>query len=254
MSWSPETYLAFADHRERPIAELISRIPAIDVARAVDLGCGTGNSTAAIAARFPGAKLTGVDNSPEMLAKAHGSLPRAEWVEADLSTWQPAGPVDLVASNAALQWVDGHADLFAHMCGWLKSGGALALQMPRNFTAPSHLLLHKTVEEGPWAKHLLPLLRRNPVAEPDEYYALLAPHMSHIDIWETTYQQILEGEDAVFRWTSGTAMRPFLAALEGAERDDFCETYKEHLRKAYPKSPDRKTLFPFTRLFIVAVK
>jgi len=254
VSWNPETYLAFADHRERPIAELINRIPAIDVSNAVDLGCGTGNSTAALAARFPGAKLLGVDNSPEMLAKARGSLPGAEWCEADIGTWQPPHWFDLIASNAALQWVDGHDALFARLIGALNPGGALAIQMPRNFTAPSHTLLHETVEDGPWAAKTLPLLRRNPVVEPETYYDRLAPHMSHVDIWETTYAQVLEGDDAVYRWTSGTALTPFLAVLEDEECDAFCEAYKTRLNKAYPHAANGKTLFSFTRLFMVAVK
>ncbi len=254
MSWNPETYLAFADHRERPIAELIHRIPPIDVANAVDLGCGTGNSTAALAARFPDAKLLGVDNSPEMLAKARGGLPGAEWAQADIGTWQPPHRFDLIASNAALQWVDRHDALFARLIDALNPGGALAIQMPRNFTAPSHTLLHETIEDGPWAAKTLPLLRRDPVDEPETYYDRLAPHMSHVDIWETTYAQVLEAEDAVFRWTSGTALTPFLAVLEGEERDAFCEAYKARLNNAYPRAADGKTLFPFTRLFMVAAK
>jgi len=254
VSWNPDTYLAFANHRERPIAELIARIPAIDVANAVDLGCGTGNSTAALATRFPNAKLMGVDNSPQMLATARKDLPVAEWVEADIGAWQPPHSYDLILSNAALHWVPGHDALFARLIGALNPGGALAVQMPHNFTAPSHTLLHRTVEDGPWAAKTLPLLRRNPVDESTVYYDRLAPHMSHIDIWETTYVQVLEGEDAVFRWTSGTALTPFLEVLEGDERDEFCKAYKARLRTAYPRTTDGKTLFPFTRLFMVAMK
>lgn len=254
MSWNPDTYLAFADHRERPLAELIARIPPIDVASAVDLGCGTGNSTTALAARFPGAKLLGVDNSPEMLAKARGSLPGAKWAEANIGTWQPPHSFDLITSNAALHWVDGHDALFARLIDALNPGGALAIQMPCNFTAPSHRLLHETVEDGPWAAKTCSLLRRNPVDEPNVYYDRLAPHMSHVDIWETTYAQVLQGEDAVFRWISGTALTPFLAVLESEEREAFCNAYKARLNKAYPRAADGKTLFPFTRLFMVAAK
>ncbi len=254
MSWNPETYLAFSDHRERPLQELIDRIPPLDVARAADLGCGTGNSTAALARRFSKARITGVDNSPEMLAKARADLPSAEWVEADLGRWEPQEQFDLIASNAALHWVPDHDALFARLVDCLAEGGALAVQMPRNFDAPSHRLLYKTVEGGPWADKTSPLVRRNPVDAPSRYYERLAPRMRHTDIWETTYLQALEGEDAVFRWTSGTALRPFLAALEGEERDAFCETYKARLREAYPQSADGKTLFAFTRLFMVAVK
>jgi len=255
MSWNPETYLAFANYRERPISELIDRIPPIDVARAVDLGCGTGNSTAALGERFPEAVLTGVDNSPEMLAKARKDLPSANWEEADLSTWAPAEKFDVILSNAALHWVPGHDELIARLQNALNEGGALAVQMPRNFIAPSHLLLFETAKEGPWAaktKDLAPFAPMDPAAD---YYNRIAPHVRHFDMWETTYFQTLEGDDAVFNWVSGSALTGYLPHLEeGEERDAFCEAYKEKLRGAYPKSADGKTLFPFTRIFFVAVK
>jgi trans-aconitate 2-methyltransferase len=255
VSWNPDTYLAFADYRERPIAELIARIPPIEVARAVDLGCGTGNSTAAIAARFPGAALMGVDNSPEMLAKARTDLPAAEWIEADLGAWQPPGTFDLILSNAALHWVPGHDALFARLLAALGEGGALAVQMPRNFIAPSHTLLFETAKDGPWAGKVGDLAPFAPMDPPAAYYDRIAPHVRHFDMWETTYTQVLEGEDAVFKWVSGSALTAYLPRLsEGEEREAFCAAYKARLRKAYPQAADGKTPFPFTRLFMVAVK
>jgi trans-aconitate 2-methyltransferase len=254
VTWNPDTYLAFADHRERPIAELIGRIPPIEPRVGVDLGCGTGNSTAALAHRFPAAAVTGVDNSEDMLAKARADAPEREWILADIGSWTPGEPQDIILSNAALQWVPDHDHLIPRLADALSPGGALAVQMPRNFAAPSHQLLYETVENGPWADQLNPLLRRDPVDEPARYYDRLAPRVQHLDIWETTYMQVLEGDDPVFRWTSGTALTPFLSALEGAARDAFAEAYKKKLRAAYPKAPDGETLFPFTRLFIVAIK
>jgi len=255
VTWNPETYLAFADYRERPIAELVNRIPPIEVARAVDLGCGTGNSTAAIAKRFPSAALTGVDNSPQMLAKAKKDLPSATWILADISEWNAPQVFDLILSNAALHWVPGHDELFARLLNALNAGGALAVQMPRNFIAPSHMLLFETAKDGPWAGKVGDLKPFAPMDPASAYYDRIAPHVRHFDMWETTYYQVLEGEDAVFNWVSGSALTAYLPKLEeGAERDAFCEAYKARLRKAYPKSDDGKTLFPFTRLFMVAVK
>jgi len=255
MSWNPDTYLAFANYRERPIAELIERIPPIEVARAVDLGCGTGNSTAAIAKRFPDADLTGVDNSQEMLAKARQNLPKANWIEADIAAWLPDEAFDLILSNAALHWVPGHDELFERILSTLAEGGALGVQMPRNFIAPSHLLLFETAKDGPWADKIGELNPFAPMDPANAYYDRIAPHVRHFDMWETTYFQVLEGDDAVFNWVSGSALTAYLPRLdEGGEREAFCEAYKARLREAYPKSADGKTLFPFTRLFMVAVK
>ena len=255
MSWNPDLYLSFADHRERPIQELIDRIPPIEVANAVDLGCGTGNSTAVIGKRFPDAHLNGVDNSKEMLTRARENLPNAKWDEADLSAWKPDATFDLILSNAALHWVPGHDELMKRLLNCLNEGGALAVQMPRNFIAPSHLLLFETAKNGPWADKIGKLSPFAPMDPAADYYDRIAPHVSHFDMWETTYHQILEGDDAVFNWVSGSALTAYLPLLEeGEERNDFCEAYKTRLREAYPMRGDGKTLFPFKRLFIVAVK
>jgi trans-aconitate 2-methyltransferase len=255
VSWNPDTYLAFADYRERPIAELIARIPPVDPARAVDLGCGTGNSTAALRKAFPGAATMGIDTSTSMLEKARADLPDIEWLEADIATWQPPHKFDLILSNAALHWVPGHDDLFARLLDVLSEGGALAVQMPRNFAAPSHKLLFETAKDGPWADEVGTLSPFAPMDPASAYYDRIAPHVHHFDMWETTYYQVLEGDDAVFKWVSGSALTAYRDALEdGPHWEAFCDAYRQRLRKAYPKSSDGKTLFPFTRLFIVAVK
>jgi trans-aconitate 2-methyltransferase len=82
----------------------------------------------------------------------------------------------------------------------------------------------------------------------------LKPHAASLDIWQTEYLQVMEGEDAVYRWVSGTGLRPFLDALEGDEHDAFIALYKKKLNAAYPRRDDGTTLFPFQRLFVVATK
>jgi trans-aconitate 2-methyltransferase len=128
----------------------------------------------------------------------------------------------------------------------------LAVQMPRNFEAPSHALLRATAASGPWAERLAGALDWRPVAAPEWYYDLLAPHAAILDIWETVYLHVLDGDDPVLRWTRGTALRPLLQALDGAERAAFEAAYAARLRAAYPRHADGRTLLPFRRLFIVA--
>jgi trans-aconitate 2-methyltransferase len=187
-----------------------------------------------------------------MLAKAAGELPGARWQQQSLETWSPSQPADVIFSNAALQWLPEHATLFPRLVAALAPGGVLAVQMPRNFLAPSHTAIAETVADGPWRDQLTPLLRRNPVAEPDAYYALLAPLVASLDIWQTEYLHVLEGRDPVKEWTKGTWLKTFLDALAGDERAAFEAAYAARVARAYPPQADGKTLFPFRPIFIVA--
>jgi len=252
--WDPEAYLGFAALRERPAQELLQRILLDAPTEVGDLGCGPGNSTAYLAARFPAAKVTGLDNSASMLAKARSSGVRARWIEADIGDWRPTDPVDLIYSNAALHWLDDHDALMPRLFGHLAPGGALAVQMPRNFAAPSHTCLRETAADGPWAEALQAVLRPAPVRRALEYQRLLAPLARAVDAWETTYVQRLTGADAVLTWVRGTALTPVMSALDDATYKAFEAAYAARLRNAYPPEPDGATLFPFTRVFFVAYR
>jgi len=251
MSWDPSTYLKFDDKRTRPAGELLARIPLDAPLHVTDLGCGPGNSTALLAARWPECQLVGVDSSQQMLDKAATTGLPARWTLADIANWRPDTSQDVIFSNAALHWLDDHPALFKRLMGCISTGGVLAVQMPNNFAAPSHVLLKETVLES-GSTRLKDLLRPDPVSPPETYHRLLAPYCTETDIWETAYLQVLTGDDAVFAWTSGTALVPFVSALEGAERDAFVAAYKSKLAQAYPPEPDGTTLFPFRRLFMVA--
>lgn len=252
MTWNPDRYLAFADHRTRPAIDLLARVPLHEAERVADLGCGPGNSTRLLVERWPAATVVGIDSSSAMLASARRSDVAAAWVEADIAGWRPERALDLIYSNAALHWVGGHASLLPRLLGSVRPGGVLAVQMPRNFDAPSHALLRATAESGPWADRLAQVLDWRPVAAPEWYYDLLAPQAGVLDIWETVYLHVLEGDDPVLRWTRSTALRRIVQALDEADCAAFEAAYAARLREAYPRRADGRTLFPFRRLFIVA--
>lgn len=234
----------------QPGLDLISRLPDLEANTIVDLGCGSGELTAALAARYLRSTVTGIDSSEEMLEKACASFPELRWVSGDISEWKPSAPVDIVFSNAALQWVDDHEVVFPHLLSCVREGGALAVQMPRNFGAPSHTLMRALAGASRWNGRIR--LREEPVSSAERYYDLLAPYAASLDIWETEYLHVLEGEDPVLEWVKGTALLPVFAALEGQDREDFVAEYRELLRNAYPRRQDGKTLFPFRRIFLVA--
>ena len=252
MAWDPAQYLKFAGPRLRPALDLLQRIDAESPATVYDLGAGAGNVTRLIASRWPDANVVGVDSSAEMLLKAAAENPGIEWQQADLGTWRPDRPADVIYSNAALHWLDGHDKLLPAVFASLAPGGILAVQMPRNFGARSHTSITETALDGPWRPALEPLLRPSPVAEPEFYYDLMAPHAALLDIWETEYLQVLDGINPVKEWTKGTWLTPLLAALEEPLRSRFESAYAERVAELYPPRGDGKTLFPFRRMFLIA--
>ena len=252
MTWDPSLYSAFAAPRLRPALDLLARIRHDAPAHVVDLGCGTGNVTRLLAARWPTATVLGVDASAEMLAAAAAEPSAIRWERADAAAWSPRQPVDVLFSNAALQWLGDHPALFARLAGLIAPGGVLAVQMPHNHYAASHTVMAEAAAAGPWAEVLRPLAGRFPVAEPAAYYDLLAPLARNLDIWETEYLHVLEGDEPVVKWTMGTALRPLLDALDDPWRGRFLAEYAARIAIAYPRRADGRTLLPFRRIFMVA--
>ena len=199
MAWDPKTYMSFSAERTRPAMELLARVPLQSPARVVDLGCGPGNSTALLVARWPGADVEGVDSSTEMLADACKADTLARWTQADISTWEPPSDYEVIFSNAAYQWVPDHATLLPRLVSHVARGGVFAFQVPRNFGDPCHTLMHDLAHNGPWAAKLKNVRDWWNVLEPEAYFGILEPRCATIDIWETRYVQVLNGEDAVYR-------------------------------------------------------
>ena len=252
-SWDPQQYLKFGDHRLRPALDLLAQVPLERPRSVYDLGCGPGNITRLLAERWPGAALTGVDSSPDMLAKARQEAPTVSFQQADIAQWRPPAPADLLYSNAALHWLDDHGWLLPQLVRQLAPGGTLAVQMPRNVDAPSHLLMAAAATDGRWRAKLSsvrPVLRS--VESAETYYRMLTPLARRINIWECEYLHVLEGDNPVVEWTKGTGLRPYLDALAEQDRGDFLAAYASRIAAAYPKQPDGRTLLPFRRIFIIA--
>ena len=252
MRWDPDVYNRYADERGRPFVELLTRVRVDSATTVVDLGCGPGNLTAMLAERWPAADVIGVDSSADMVAFAgEHATDRLRFVEGDLATWQPDGPVDVVVANAALHWVPGHVGLVAELARWLRPGGALAFQVPDNFDEPSHTLLLELRLSSRWRDRLADGADRTAgVERPGRYLRALVDAGLDADVWQTEYLHVLPGDDAVLNWVRGTALRPVLSILDANEQSEFVESYAEALRAAYPKH-EFGTVFPFRRTFAV---
>lgn len=250
MNWDPGTYLRFADHRLRPGLELMARIPDIDPRSVLDLGCGTGRLTAMLAERWPGANVVGVDSSRDMLERAATESGPIRWIESDIVDHHPPEPVDVIYSNAALHWVDDHATLFRTLRSWLRPGGVLAVQMPDNWSEPTHTIPAAILDDPIWPETARRALLRDRVARPDDYRTWLQP--ADVDLWETTYHHRLTGDDPILTWVSGSVLAPVVDALDPEARRRFEDACRSGYRTAYPVAWDGATMLRFRRLFMVA--
>lgn len=250
--WDPSRYLQYADERGRPFVDLVARIPS-DAQSVVDLGCGPGQLTPILRERWPTARITRLDSSPEMVesARRDNEDRLTNYAVVDASQWEPREPVDVLVSNAMLQWIPDHADLLLPWTEHIAPGGTLAFQVPGNFDAPSHRLLWETAARPAYAPFVADLGPRAAALDPADYLARLSRPGWEVDAWETTYLHVLQGENPVFEWISGTGARPVLQALPDGIREKFVADYQAELRAAYPRQ-EFGTVLPFRRIFVVA--
>ncbi|GAA5182923.1 trans-aconitate 2-methyltransferase [Rugosimonospora acidiphila] len=260
-TWDPALYLGFSDERARPFADLVGRITVPSPGRVVDLGCGPGNVTVTLLDRWPNASVLGIDSSPEMIGRAvELTRPGLEFRPGQIETWRPEEPVDVIVSNAVLQWVPSHVDLLPRWVEALTPGGALAFQVPANSEGAAARVF-RTVATGPrFADRLAavaasagPSAAGGVVRPAGEYVDLLARLDCRVDAWATTYQHVLPGDDPVLDWYAGTGLRPYLQALEPERREEFRAEVAAELRAAFPRQP-YGTLLPFNRTFVIAYR
>ena len=254
-NWNADLYLQFANERTQPSIDLTARIQLEHPRRVIDLGCGPGNSTAVIRTRWPDAEITGLDNSPAMIAKARGDFPSDRWQLGEIPAWRPDRPFNLVFSNAALHWVPDHAAVVPHLFAQVAPGGALAVQMPAHVESPVHRAILEIADDAEWRAQTGAAKGLVRVEPPGFYYDLLCRDAAHIDLWVTTYQHVMSGPEAIVDWIRGTGLRPFLESLRNDEqRERFVARLLQRVSVEYPRRADGSLLFPFRRLFFVAYR
>ncbi len=254
-AWNADHYLKFGAERTRPAWDLVERIQVDRPQRIVDIGCGPGNSTQVLMARWPDAHVVGIDNSAEMITAAREKYPDQQWALADAATWVPDEPFDIVFSNAAIQWLPNHAELVSRLFTHVADGGALAFQIPSYSRMPVRNHIHEISEDPAWSDRLEAARSMLTMKLPTFYYDVLAPHASKMDVWETEYFHVLKDADAIIDWIASTGLRPFLDALASQpERERFVDLLRERVDESYPIRSDGNVLFPFKRLFVIAYR
>ena len=255
MAWSSAQYLKFEDERTRPARDLLAQVQLESATQAYDLGCGPANSTELLVDRFGAGSVTGLDSDPNMLAAARSRLKGTRFIEADLETWQPPEPADLLYATAVFQWVPDHLSARARLMEGLTPGGVLAVQMPDNLQEPSHLAMEEAAQDGPWRERFKTRNpKRDPLPAPGAYFERLAPMSSRVDVWHTIYNHPMANPDAVVEWMKGTGLRPYLDTAGPEHAAAFTEAYRSRIAALYRPMADGRVLFRFPRLFVVAVK
>ncbi|KQQ79015.1 trans-aconitate 2-methyltransferase [Aureimonas sp. Leaf324] len=258
--WNPGLYARFEDERTRPARDLLARCRIGGDRRGAglriaDLGCGPGNSTALLVERFPEAEIIGYDMSEAMLEAARRRLPGVRFERADIGAFAPGASFDLLFSNAALQWVTGHARLLPALFSHVRSGGLLAAQIPDNLGDSSQVAMRDIAADVPFSAVLGAMDEaRETIAPREAYYDWLASEASEVDVWTTVYNHPMESPQAITDWFTSTGLKPFLDPLDAAMRAAFSRRYTQEMDRRYPPRADGRRLLAFPRLFVVARK
>jgi len=247
--WNPEQYGRFKAERELPFFDLLGMVQReTPLRRVVDLGCGTGELTSELHRQLGATETLGIDASAEMLARAPADSP-VRFEKHDIRTFEPEGKFDLVWSNAALQWLDDHPNLFARLTKYVAPGGQLAVQMPANFDFPTHVIAGEVAGEEPFRAPLGGYRRDFPLLAP-EAYAQLLHELGYTKqcVRLQVYAHLLPSREDVVEWVKGSLLTEYQGRLSAEVFARFLERYKERL---LPELADTRPFFyPFKRLLI----
>jgi trans-aconitate 2-methyltransferase len=253
--WDPGLYLKFRNERTQPSIDLVSRINIQEPGTIIDIGCGPGNSTQVLKARWPGSRIAGLDSSPNMIEKAKQDHPEQEWLLGDSSNVDTDKKYTIVFSNATIQWIPEHEKLIPRLWQCVEKNGALAVQIPLFREMSLGKAIELTAQGPQWRSHMTGCAELFTYHEPGFYYDLLAKAASSIDLWVTDYIHVLDSQEAMIEWIRSTGLRPYLDRLNTPElRQGFEKELLSRIKKDYPLQKNGKVLFPFKRLFFVAYK
>lgn len=253
--WDAALYSRFERERTLPARDLCAAIPLERAERIIDIGCGIGNSTAVLHARYPEAHITGADLSETMLAAARANHPELEFIRFDASKDFPGltGRYDVVFSNACIQWIPEHPRLLRNMLGVLRPGGVLAIQIPMNSDEPIHRIISNLARSERWRSHF-PQQRVFHSLTQEQYFDVLAAISSDFSLWQTTYFHRMPSHQHIIDWYKGTGLRPYLSVLGPEDAAAFEAEVLAEVTKAYPKQQNSEIIFRFPRFFLTAIR
>jgi trans-aconitate 2-methyltransferase len=255
IDWNPELYLKFNKERTQPSIDLVSRIDFDSPAKIIDIGCGPGNSTQVLIARWPNADITGVDNSPAMIEKAKKDYPFQNWQILDAGKDEINAKYDIVFSNATIQWIPNHMQLLKKFHFMLSERGLIAIQVPLFWDMPLGKAIAAIALDNHWNSITKEVTDLFTIHNHSFYYDTLSELFHSIDIWESDYIHILDSHLSILDMIRSTGLKPFLERLKSdQDKKDFINLVLTEIKKDYPLQKNGMVLFPFKRLFFIAKK
>jgi len=255
--WNPDQYRRFAAERAQPFNDLLARLGDAPVRLAVDLGCGPGELTALAALQLNIGRIVGIDNSPSMLsaAREHASA-RVTFEHGDIEAWTSNGDHDLVLAAASLQWVPDHAGVLSRWVAALAPGGRLAVQVPANAHASTHVVADRLANTEPYRSAFgaggpPPDPVANNVLAPHEYARVLyGLGMVEIDVDLHVYPHVLDSTRHAVEWVKGTTLTRFRTTLPADVYEAFLVDYERELVDMMGEH--EPCFFPFDRILFTA--
>lgn len=237
--WNPEQYAKFESMRSRPFWDLAALIDqTTPISTMVDLGCGSGELTAALSARIEAQTTIGIDASPAMLERAAASASDHVTFEAgDIAEWTGTD-VDLIVANASLQWVPDHLSVLERWVGSLRRGGQIAVQVPANADHPSHTCSAAVAHLEPFLSAFAHTGDGTPPPDPVAANVLLPEQYSELlhdlgigdpHVRLQVYPQVMPSSAHVVEWTAGTSLTRFFKRLPTELHEPFVDAYRAAL-------------------------
>jgi trans-aconitate 2-methyltransferase len=251
--WNPELYLKYNKERIQPSVDLISRIQTENPGHIIDIGCGPGNSTQILRQRWPNSSIVGVDNSEAMIKRARKDYPDMEWKLIDAGKDAIPGRFDIVFSNATIQWIPDHLNLFTRLRAILKNQGVIAIQIPLFFDMKIGQIIQRIAGNSRWFSHTGTVIDMFTIHSYSDYYDVLTGMFSSVEIYVTDYIHIMNSHTSILEMIKGAGLKPYLERLsDDCDKTEFEKDVLKDICNDYPVQKDGKVLFPFKRLFIIA--
>lgn len=259
-TWNPEDYARHSRGQEQWARELIAQLDLRPDDRVLDIGCGDGRNTAAIAAAVPSGRVVGTDLSADFIAYAQQHYPPQQhpnlrFRQCDMRALDHGAEFDVVFSNAALHWVRDHRPVLAGISCALVQGGRCLLQMGGGNNAAEVIgAIEALAATKRWSKFFAGFVSTYGFHQPDDYRRwLLDAGLTPVDV-RLIEKDMAHADRAAFVGWLRTAWHPYTSQVPGEERDEFIVTVADEFLRQRPADSAGQIRVRMVRLQVKAVK
>ncbi|MFA5330893.1 MAG: methyltransferase domain-containing protein [Methanoregula sp.] len=259
-TWDAADYAHSSPAQKQWAGELITKMHLTGRERVLDIGCGDGRVTAAIAACLPNGSVTGIDRSPAMIRFAReqypvGKYPNLSFVEGDAQGLQHREQFDVVFSNAALHWIYDHGPVLAGISRALVHGGRMIVRMGGKGNADGIFAALREIRDDPaWGRYFSGFSFCYGFFSPDEY----RPWLESVGLFPLRVElipkeMVYPDREGLAGWVRTTWL-PYLERVPEERRLIFVDTLVDRYLSVYPPGCDGTIRVAMVRLEIEAKK